>query len=565
MVTQKATHDEGNISDDRNEARRQIKVKSILRESEEKETAARARNAGYDYLDLSVSPVESDALKIVPLDEAKKSMLAVTQKIGRKLQIAVFDPELEEAKKIIGSLETKGYAYSIIIVSKSSLERAWSGYDDTSASAPKFEQTLNLSEKEMSDFEKSIIDLAKFAEKITASPISETLNIIMAGAVKTQSSDVHLEPTADSVRLRYRVDGILQDMAVFPKKIYAPILNRVKMLGRLKLNVSGVPQNGRFSVTVGNETIDIRLALLPGVYGEDIVMRLLYQNAKALELTNLGLRPEMLETIKHELNKPNGMILVTGPTGSGKTTSLYGFVNHLNTPGTKIITIEDPVEYKIPGVSQTAVNIEQGYTFATGLAAILRQDPDIIMVGEIREPDTASIAVQAALTGHLVFSTLHTNDAPGAIPRLTELGIRPSLLPPAINVVIAQRLVRKLCPFCKEKYIPAPEIIEKIRQTLASISPKSKVKIPDKVESIWKEKGCAKCNMGYKGRIGIFEIFTVTPGIEKLILEMGSASEINKIACEEGMITMMQDGILKVLEGVTSIEEVEKIAGEMEG
>lgn len=565
MAVQKITSNEENISNARNEARRQIKVKSILRESEEKETSAQAKNAGYNYLDLNIIPIETEALKIIPLDEAKKSQLAAIHKSGKKIQIAAFNPETDEARKIIGGLESKGYDYSLIMVSKSSLERAWSNYDIVSVSDPMFEQMLNLSEKELSNFEKSIINLGKLAEKITASPVSETLNIIMAGAVKTQASDIHLEPTADSVRLRYRIDGILQDMAVFPKKIYAPILNRVKMLGRLKLNISGVPQNGRFTVALGSETTDIRLALLPGVYGEDIVMRLLYQNAQALEMTNLGLRPEMLEMIKHELNKPNGMILSTGPTGSGKTTTLYGFVNHLNAPGTKIITIEDPVEYKIPGISQTAVNADQGYTFSTGLAAILRQDPDIIMVGEIRDPDTASIAIQAALTGHLVFSTLHTNDAPGAIPRLTELGIRPSLLPPAINIVIAQKLVRILCPFCKEKYIPAPETIEKIRQTFSSISSKSKIKPPEKIEFIWEAKGCPKCNLGYKGRTGIFEIFTVSPAIEKLILEMASASEINKIACEEGMITMLQDGILKALEGITSVGEVEKIAGEMEG
>ncbi len=563
MVTQKTITNEGSLNDSGNEARRQIKVKSILRESEEKETAATARSTGYNYLDLSISPIDSDALKIIPLEDAKKTMLAIIQKIGKKIQIVAYNPESNEAREAINKLEEKGYVCSIVMVSKSSLERAWSNYDTISDNGPKAEQTLNLSAQELSDFEKSIADLAKFAEKITASPVSETLNIIMAGAVKTQSSDVHLEPTANDVRLRYRVDGILQDMAVFPKKTYLSLLNRVKMLGRLKLNVSGVPQNGRFSVTVGAEMIDIRLALLPGVYGEDIVMRLLYQNAKALEMTNLGLRPEMLETIKHELSKPNGMVLVTGPTGSGKTTTLYGFVNHLNTPGTKIITIEDPVEYKISGVSQTSVSTDQGYTFATGLAAILRQDPDIIMVGEIREPDTASIAVQAALTGHLVFSTLHTNDAPGAIPRLTELGVRPSLLPPAINVIIAQRLVRKLCPFCKEKYTPTPEIIDQINRALSSISPKSKIKPPEKVEFLWKEKGCAKCNLGFKGRIGIFEIFTITPAIEKLVLEMGSASEINKVACEEGMITIIQDGLLKVIEGITSLAEVEKIAGEM--
>lgn len=565
MVVQKITSNEENINNDRNETRRQIKVKSILRESEEKETAARAKNAGYNYLDLNIIPIETEALKIIPLDEAKKSQMATIHRSGKKIQIVALNPETDETKKIIGSLENKGYDCSLIIVSKSSLERAWSNYDIVSASNPIFEQILNLSEKELSNFEKSIMDLGKLAEKIITSPVSETLNIIMAGAVKTQASDIHLEPTNDTVRLRYRIDGILQDMAVFPKKIYTPILNRVKMLGRLKLNISGVPQNGRFTVTVGNETTDIRLALLPGVYGEDIVMRLLYQDAQALEMTNLGLRPEMLEIIKRELNKPNGMILSTGPTGSGKTTTLYGFINHLNAPGTKIITIEDPVEYKISGVSQTSVNAEQNYTFSTGLAAILRQDPDIIMVGEIRDPDTASIAVQAALTGHLVFSTLHTNDAPGSIPRLSELGVRPSLLPPAINIIIAQRLVRKLCPFCKEKYVPAPETIEKIRQTISSISPKSKIKPPEKIEFIWEAKGCPKCNLGYKGRTGIFEIFTISPAIEKLILEMASASEINKIAREEGMITMLQDGILKALEGITSVGEVEKIAGEMEG
>jgi len=561
MVVKKSGIPEQFIDEEKNGSQRRVKIKSIYRESEEKEASIRAKNLGYGYLDLNIIPVESESLNIIPPEEAKKAEMAIIHSTGKKLEIAIYDHANGKMKKVIKELTDKGFAVSLIIVSKSSLERAWTGYDFGAITKPAIEQTLSLSEKDLSDFEKSLADLTKLTEKITSSPVSESLNIILAGAIKTNSSDIHLEPTEDSVRVRYRIDGLLQDMAIFPKKIYMPLLNRIKMLGRLKLNVSGIPQNGRLTVKVAGDAVDIRLAILPGVYGEDIVMRLLYQNAAALNIEGLGLRPEMFETVKQQLEKPNGMILVTGPTGSGKTTTLYAFINYLNAPGTKIITIEDPVEYKIAGISQTAVNPEGGYTFSTGLAAILRQDPDIIMVGEMRDPDTASTGIQAALTGHLVFSTLHTNDAPGAIPRLVELGIRPSLIPPATNVIIGQRLVRKLCPFCKSKYSPAPETLEKIQSDLAAISPKAKIKPPEKIEYIWEAKGCPKCNSGYKGRIGIFEIFTISPKIEKLIMEMSPASEIEKTAREEGMITLRQDGILKAIEGITTISEVNRTAG----
>lgn len=562
MVIKKSPTAEQFINAEKTDARRQIKIKSIRREAEEKDTSERAQKMGYGYIDLNIIPIEADSLRIISLEEAKNAKVAAIHSVGKKIQIAVYDPVNAETQRVLKNLTDKDYDVSLIMVSQSSLERAWANYDLTVIVKPKIEQMLTLSSEELSDFEKSLADLTKLAEKITTSPVSETLNVIMAGAIKTESSDIHLEPTEDSVRLRYRVDGILQDMAIFPKKIYISILNRIKMLGHLKLNVSGIPQNGRFSVTVASQVVDIRLAILPGVHGDDVVMRLLYQNAAALSIETLGLRPEMFEVAKHQLDKPNGMILVTGPTGSGKTTTLYAFLNHLNEPGTKIITIEDPVEYKIAGISQTAVNPEGGYTFATGLAAILRQDPDIIMVGEMRDPDTASTGIQAALTGHLVFSTLHTNDAPGAIPRLVELGIRPALIPPATNAIIAQRLVRKLCPFCKEKYTPAPETIKKIQEELSTISPNTKIKIPEKIDCIWEAKGCPKCNLGYKGRIGIFEFFTISPKIERLIMDMAPSSEISKAAKEEGMITMRQDGLLKSLEGITTIAEVDRTAGE---
>lgn len=551
------------MNTDRKREERHKKIRLILREAKEKEIAAKAKLMGYPYMDLNIVPIEADALSAVPLKDAKRVNLAVIYRVAQKLHVATLDPTNEETKNIFQKLEEKGYNITIIMVSQASLKRAWENYDTSLISVEKIEQLLNLSKDELNDIEKSIVDLSNLAEKITSAPISETLGIIMAGAVKAEASDIHLEPHQDDVRLRYRIDGILSDMAIFPKKIYASLINRIKMLGHIKLNISGIPQNGRFTLTIKEETIDIRLALLPSAYGDEIIMRLLYQNSLSLSLENIGFGPKILEKINHQISKPNGMILVTGPTGSGKTTTLYAFINILNEPGKKIITIEDPIEYKISGISQTAVNQEGCYTFANGLAAIMRQDPDIIMVGEMRDSDTASAGIQAALTGHLVFSTLHTNSAVGAIPRLIELGIRPSLIPSATNAILGQRLVRKLCPFCKEEYTPAPEVEEKIKKLLDEIPAAAQVIIPDKINSLWRAKECSKCNHGFKGRVGIFEIFLISPKIEKLILDYAPTSEIEKNAIEKGMMTLKQDGLLKALEGITTISEVETIAGEM--
>ncbi len=563
MVIQKAEESKPYANAQKIRDERHLKISKIFHESIEKETAVKAKSMGYSYMDLNITPLEPEALATIPLEEAKQGKIAIIYKVGQTIHAAAFNPTDKKTQEIVKKLSDKGYNISIIMVSMASIERAWTSYDINSKPSAKIEQLLSLKEEDLNNIEKSLIDLNNLANKITSAPVSEILSIIMTGAVKSQASDIHLEPSSDNVRLRYRIDGILQDMAIFPKNIYASVANRVKMLGRIKLNISGVPQNGRFTLAIGGENTDIRLAVLPSAFGDEIIMRLLYQNAAILDLNSIGLNPELLKKINHEITKPNGMILVTGPTGSGKTTTLYTFINILNEPGTKIITIEDPVEYKIPGISQTAVNLEGGYTFANGLASIMRQDPDIIMVGEIRDPDTASTAIQAALTGHFVFSTLHTNSATGSIPRLIELGVRPSLIPPAINAIISQRLVRRLCPFCKEEYAPAPETEEKIKKLLVEIPSASNIKIPEKIERLWISRGCPKCNRGYKGRVGIFEAMLMSPKIEKLIQDYAPTSEIEKTAIKEGMMTLKQDGLLKALEGITTISEVEKAAGEI--
>lgn len=567
MTIRKSENSKQFINIGKKQEERQGKIKSILRESQERETAARAKFMGYPYLDLNIVPIEAETLSALPLEKAREGKMAIIYRVGQKIHVAVFDPSNLKTQNTIQELEEKGYTVTIIIVSQASLERAWGAYNMSISSKGAMDQLLTLNEKDLNDVEKSIVDLGKLTEKITNAPISETLGIIMAGAVKSQTSDIHLEPRAENVRLRYRIDGILQDMAIFPKNIYSSLSNRIKMLGHIKLNISGVPQNGRFTLAIGSENTDIRLALLPSAYGDEIIMRLLYQSASSLNLKSIGLEQKLLEKVSHEISKPNGIILVTGPTGSGKSTTLYSFINTLNEPGTKIITIEDPIEYKISGISQTAVNPEGNYTFANGLAAMMRQDPDIIMVGEIRDSDTASTGIQAALTGHLVFSTLHTNSAVGAIPRLVELGIRPSLIPASVNAIISQRLVRKICKFCKEEYSPAPEVEEKIKKLLSEIPAASGINSPagesGKPIILWRAKGCAKCNHGYKGRIGIFEVFTISPKTEKMILEYAPNSEVEKAAIEEGMITLKQDGLLKALAGITTISEVEKAAGEM--
>ncbi len=417
---------------------------------------------------------------------------------------------------------------------------------------------------EISSSIKEINNISDFKEAIEGNKeksLTEVMETILGGAIELNSSDIHFEPRKEDVKLRTRVDGILHDVFILSRKDYRKILNRIKLLSGAKLNISDRPQDGRFSILTEDNAIEVRASTLPSEHGETTVLRLL--NPKNLiSVSELGLRKDLLEIFNKQIKKPNGMIIVTGPTGSGKTTTLYAFLKKIRDPKIKIITIEDPIEYHLKGISQTQVNPKKGYDFASGLRSIVRQDPDAILVGEIRDLETTEISLQAAMTGHLVLSTLHTNDAAGTVTRLLSLGAKPVNIAPALNIAIAQRLVRKVCSKCSKKEKASPEEIKKIKSKLKNL-PKS-IETPkiDKDLKISRTKGCPACNnTGYKGRIAIFEAFLIDEKMENFILTSPSVSALREKAIKQGMVTMEQDGLLKVLEGTTTIEEIERVAG----
>lgn len=393
---------------------------------------------------------------------------------------------------------------------------------------------------------------------------TDLVDAILSGAILLGASDIHLEPQEGQARLRIRIDGVLHDVLFFSLKNYQALLSRIKLLSKIKLNITNKPQDGRLSILINEEPIEIRTSSLPAEYGESIVMRIL--NPKNLiGLENLGLRKDLFELFQKEIKKPNGMIIVTGPTGSGKTTTLYAFLMKIQSPEIKIITIEDPIEYHLNGISQTQVAPEKGYDFSEGLRSIVRQDPDVILVGEIRDLETAKIALQASLTGHLVLSTLHTNDAAGTIPRLVDLGTEPSSIAPALNMAVAQRLVRKACPKCSVLIKPSAKELEEIKNGLKSLPQNINPSLFLKGEGlkIPKTKGCEFCNStGYKGRKGLFEVFLIDNEMERFILTNPPISGVHDLAVKKGMVTMYQSGLIDVVSGITTLEEVKRIVGE---
>lgn len=544
-------------------------IKRLRRKTEEEQAYTLAAITQFPYIDLYIVPVDINDVRIIPEEDSKKYQLGVFYKSGKKINVAITDPYNVEAADYLAKIkEEKGLEIKVFVVSPSSLKKIWKKYQDNPLLETMDYFSLNLTGKDLEEFENKFADLLKLKERSDEIPTTEVINVIISGAVKMNASDIHFEPQKESVRMRYRIDGVLQDIGFFPHTLYKTILSRIKMLGKMKLNIRDIAQDGHFSIEIKNKKeetgrLDVRVSIIPGNNGESIVMRLLSQESALVQVEELGLQGLANERMNVQIAKPNGMVLVTGPTGSGKTTTLYAFVNKLNHPDVKIITIEDPIEYQIKGISQTQVAPDRGYTFEKGLRAIVRQDPDIVLVGEIRDGETAEIAVQAALTGHLVLSTLHTNNAVASVSRLIEMGIRPSLITSSVNAFIAQRLVRKLCPHCKEKYEPAEETIGSIKKIISMISPKARIEIPKEVKYLYKPVGCPKCNgLGYKGRIGIFEILTITENIEKLVLDMAGESELTEAALEDGMITMTQDGIVKTLQGLTSMEEVWRVTGQ---
>ncbi|OHA62821.1 MAG: hypothetical protein A2117_02445 [Candidatus Wildermuthbacteria bacterium GWA2_46_15] len=409
---------------------------------------------------------------------------------------------------------------------------------------------------------KNIPGFAKIISQISGQNISELLEAIFIGAVDLSSSDIHFETEEDRVKIRLRIDGVLQDLINISREDYRPLLSRLKLVSGIKLNISDRPQDGRFSVVDNQKSIEVRSSTLPAEYGESVVLRVL-NSEDLISLKQLGLRADLLEIFHQEITKPNGMIIVTGPTGSGKTTTLYAFLKEVQSSEIKIITIEDPIEYRLEGISQTQTNPAKGYDFASGLRAIVRQDPDVILVGEIRDLETAEIALQAALTGHLVFSTLHANDAAGTIARLIDLGTNPPSVAAAINSAVAQRLIRKVCQKCVELKPIATDLLEKMGRRLNKLPQNVKIPPLSKDSKIPFANGCEDCNFtGYRGRLGVFEAFLVDEEMERFILKEPATSDLKEKAIEKGMITLYQDGLIRVLEGLTTIEELERVVGQ---
>lgn len=402
------------------------------------------------------------------------------------------------------------------------------------------------------------VDSSKLSEIITEAPIAKIVSTILDYAMSSRASDVHIEPQEDKVRVRYRIDGILYDRLSLPKGVQDAVTSRIKILSEMKIDEHRIPQDGRFNFIVGDQEADLRISVLPTVMGEKIVIRLLRKSGGIPTLPELGLTGISLKILETAILRPYGIIIVCGPTGSGKTTTLYAVLSRLNTTRVNIMSLEDPVEYEIAGVNQVQINPAVGLTFATGLRSFLRQDPNIILVGEIRDQETTDLALQAALTGHLVFSTLHTSDAAGVLPRLLDLGAESFLLASTMNAIVGQRIARKICDNCKEAYVPPQSLIEEIKKSLGPLFPKTEGEV-----KLYKGKGCQECgSSGYRGRIGIFEVLSVTEKIAHLILEKPDSGSIEKEAIAEGMITMKQDGYLKVMRGETTIEEVLRVAQE---
>lgn len=514
---------------------------------------AKATLYNIPYVDLGTTPSSPEALSVLPQEVATKfKVFPVTvDKINKNVTLAMADPmdltAIEFVERKTG-LRVRPFASEEDKILDSITTRY----------ATSLSQEVTAALKEVAPEKKAVPAAGVKMGIIREEKISEIVSHILEFAVKSRSSDIHIEPQENATRVRYRIDGILQEKLTIPRELHDSLVSRIKILSGMKIDEKRIPQDGRFNFKSNGQDTDLRVSSLPTSWGEKIVMRLLKKTGGVPDLPELGLRGKAIKNLQDSILRPHGIIIICGPTGSGKTTTLYSIIARINTPKVNIVTLEDPIEYKMIGVNQVQINPGVGLTFAEGLKSFLRQDPNIILVGEIRDRETADLAVQASLTGHLVFSTLHTNDSSGALPRLLDMGAEPYLLASSMTAILAQRVTRKIHEDCKESYTPEPKVVEEIKAALGPLFP-----IDGKEVKLYRGKGCQECgNSGYYGRIGIFEVLPVTDAIAKLILERAPASEIQKRAEEEGMITMKQDGFLKVLEGVTTIEEVLRVAQE---
>ena len=532
-----------------------------MREHEEEDVARiLSEKYGIAYADLSLTEIDNDALRVIPEALAREAEAAAFAKTARALSLAVHNPNSPALVKLKEELASREFIVKEFLVSKKSLERILSRYADLSfASESKAgifvvpSEILTKLTEQVSTHSALKNELDTATTEHSLDRVSLILEILFAGAFALRASDIHLEPGEEKTLLRLRIDGLLSDTYSFDPKTYHQLNSRIKLLGGVKLNISNRAQDGRFSITKNESQIEVRASFIPGNYGESIVLRILDPESTKVSYTELGIHPKLLARLEKEIHRPNGMLLTTGPTGSGKTTTLYSFLREIHNPEIKIITIEDPVEYHLDGIVQTQVEGTK-YTFAEGLRSIVRQDPDIIMVGEIRDAETANIAIQAALTGHFVFSTLHTNDAAGTFPRLADLGADPKSFGSAVTVSMAQRLVRKLDPDKKKERTLTDEEKKMIAGVFENLA--DKTLIPEKIETVWEPLPANEDETGYKGRVGLFEAIFMDDELASFLRDNPPDHEIARFVAKQGYLTMAQDGIIKALTGITSLFEV---------
>ncbi len=549
---------------------KQNKNLADLRKQEEEDLIQVLAESRYGIppIHLKDIPIDNDALRTVEEKEAREEQIAPFKLLGKDIHVAVHSPQPDKLENLQKYFTDRNLIPHFYMASTASLEKAWERYAEISYAAETKSGSIAISGealkkimaniKNVEDIKKEINEIQKGNTRTT----SQILEVAIAGAVAINASDIHFEPEENTVRLRFRLDGILHEVVEIPREAHKFINSRIKLISGLKITSNSTAQDGRFSIWLDQDEISLRVSLIPGAYGESIVMRILNPKSIRYKLEDMGIEPKLYEVFMKEIRKPNGLILLTGPTGSGKTTTLYSFLQKIYSTEIKIITIEDPIEYHLPGITQTQTDNEKGYTFLEGLRSALRQDPDVIMVGEIRDSETAKVAVEAALTGHLVFSTLHTNNAAGVIPRLIDLDVNPKILVSALSLSIAQRLVRKLCLSCRRERLIKEDELSLINSIISKAKEYNKNLADYGVDmtnpfKLYEPVGCIECNnTGFHGQIGIFEAVCNDEKIEEIIPENPSEREIKKIARGQASLNMQEDGLVKVLKGITSYEEV---------
>lgn len=530
----------------------------INRDLEEKAAREHAQELKLPYVDVDMFPINPDVLHLVKEEDARRAYAMPFFKSGKKVRIAITDPAKVETQEILKNLKSMGYELQIHLASNISLNEAFRHY--SSAQYKLKTEAKNIVEEKEIKYEKELENLALLKDKIAALPSEEALNTLHVSAIKAGASDIHYQPEENECVIRFRIDGVLHNVFSVGKDVYANLANQLKYKAGMKLNITTVPQDGRFRFIVNERKIDVRVSSIPTEYGESFVCRILDSGKHFGNFDELGFTGKSLEILKKSCELAQGMVLVTGPTSSGKTTTLYVLLNKFNQPEVKIITLEDPIEYHLQGITQSQINEKRGYNFADGLRSILRQDPDVVMIGEIRDLETAEACAQAALTGHVVLSTLHTNSAVETIPRLITIGLPPFMVAPSLSVVIAQRLVRRICDACKKERPVTDkekEIFEKTLQEIKIVDPSISVQVPQIVKV---QQGCEVCSgTGFRGQMIISEVLHVDNEIKDAILANKSANDIFVIARKRGMLIMHEDGILKVIAGHTTLDELHRV------